>query len=48
VFRDEEAWTRMSVLNVAHMGRFSSDCTIRAYAEEIWGVTPVTPSPPRG
>ncbi len=36
-YRNEEAWTRMSILNVAHMGRFSSDSVARAYAEEIWG-----------
>ena len=36
-YRAEERWTRMSILNVAHMGQFSSDNTVRAYAEEIWG-----------
>jgi starch phosphorylase len=35
-----DEWWRMSVLNVAHMGRFSSDRTTREYAEEIWGVRP--------
>jgi starch phosphorylase len=40
-FRDVESWTRMSIRNVAAMGRFSSDRTIREYAEEIWGVKPV-------
>ncbi|MDH4121917.1 MAG: glycogen/starch/alpha-glucan phosphorylase [Deltaproteobacteria bacterium] len=35
-----DEWTRMSILNVAKMGRFSSDATIRRYAKEIWGVTP--------
>jgi starch phosphorylase len=38
------AWTRASVLNVARMAWFSSDRTIREYAEEIWNV-PVRPSP---
>lgn len=40
-FRDPEAWTRMSILNVAGMGKFSTDRTIREYAEEIWDVKPV-------
>src|SRR5258706_4159786 len=31
-------WWRMSILNVAGMGKFSSDRTVREYAEEIWGV----------
>jgi len=39
--RDLAAWTRMSILNVAGMGMFSSDRTVRQYAEEVWGVTPV-------
>jgi starch phosphorylase len=37
-WRDRRAWWRSSVLNTAHMGWFSSDRTIREYAEEIWGV----------
>jgi len=41
-FRDQDSWTRMSILNAAGMGRFSTDRTIREYAAEIWGAQPVT------
>jgi len=45
--RDRRNWARMSILNVARMGRFSSDRTIREYATEIWGVQPVSVEAPR-
>ncbi len=41
LFLDKEEWTRRAILNVANMGKFSSDRTIKAYADEIWGVRSV-------
>ncbi|MBN1501618.1 MAG: glycogen/starch/alpha-glucan phosphorylase [Spirochaetes bacterium] len=40
-FKDTEKWTTMAIYNVARMGKFSSDRTIKQYADEIWGVKPV-------
>lgn len=40
-YRNPSEWTRKSILNVANMGKFSTDRTIRQYAEEIWDVHPV-------
>jgi len=38
LWQSSAAWTCMSILNVANMGWFSSDRTIREYAHDIWNV----------
>ncbi len=41
-FTDRTQWIRKSILNTANSGKFSSDRTIKEYAEDIWHVQPVT------
>jgi starch phosphorylase len=41
LFHDADAWTRVSILNVARMGWFSSDRAVREYCDDIWKVSPV-------
>jgi starch phosphorylase len=40
-WRRPERWARMSILNTAHSGKFSSDRAIREYADRIWNARPV-------
>jgi starch phosphorylase len=39
-YADPDAWSKMSLMNIASSGKFSSDRTIAQYAREIWGVEP--------
>jgi starch phosphorylase len=40
-FENEDLWTRMSILNVARIGKFSSDRSIREYCDKIWDLQPL-------
>lgn len=41
-YKDQMNWARMSLMNIANAGIFSSDRTIMQYANEIWGIKPCT------
>lgn len=42
-YRDQERWSKMSILNCAHSGKFSSDRTIWEYNRDIWKLSPQKP-----
>ena len=41
-YKDEKAWAKSAILNVAHSGKFSSDRTIQEYVDDIWHLDKVT------
>ncbi|CFR03101.1 glycogen phosphorylase [Yersinia kristensenii] len=41
LYRHPDEWTRKTLLNIAHMGYFSSDRTIEEYADDIWHIKPI-------
>jgi starch phosphorylase len=40
-YNEKDNWVRMSILNTARMGKFSSDRAIREYGERVWHAKPV-------
>ncbi|HTA76483.1 MAG TPA: glycogen/starch/alpha-glucan phosphorylase [bacterium] len=40
-YKDQNKWTEMAILNVARMGKFSSDRAIQEYCDDIWDIKPV-------
>lgn len=45
-YGDRQGWQKKCAVNIAHAGKFSSDLTIKRYADEIWKIEPVTTALP--
>jgi starch phosphorylase len=41
-YQNKEHWTKMSIINCANSGQFSTDRTITEYNDELWKLTPVS------
>ena len=41
-YKDEEKWAKMALLNIASVGKFSSDRTIQEYVDDIWHLDRIT------
>ena len=41
-YKDKKTWTKKSIINTANIGKFSTDRTIKEYADDIWGLKPVS------
>jgi len=46
-FKNQKEWAKMSILSTAGMGNFTSDRSVKDYAEKIWNVVPNVPTEPR-
>jgi starch phosphorylase len=44
-YQDPDEWTRKAIVNIAHMGHFSTDRLVRAYVDAVWGAQPVQEAP---
>ncbi|MDC0535675.1 glycogen/starch/alpha-glucan phosphorylase, partial [Francisellaceae bacterium] len=42
-YQNQERWTKMSIINSARSGRFSTDRTMREYNDDIWKLKPIEP-----
>ena len=47
-FAEPDKWARMCVMNIANMGKFSSDRTILEYARDVWDLVPCHVELPQG